>query len=41
MDDITVPIDSDISATMMQMAVNIATLGSSMGCEVRGYVMHK
>lgn len=35
-DEITVPIDSEMSATIMQMAVNIAIRGPSMGCDVSG-----
>lgn len=35
-DDITVPIDSEISATMIQIAVNIAIRGPSIGWDVSG-----
>jgi hypothetical protein len=38
-EDITVPMDSDMSATKTQIVVNINILESSKGCEVRGYVI--
>lgn len=38
-DEINVPIDSDIIATKMHIETNIITLDSSIGCDVRGYAM--